>query len=104
MLFNGLFDANLYGFAIINVGLNDKTGSCNSQMGYKTKLLKHGEAGQYCKKHVPIGFSGKFQICTSCVKQKIIISYMNNIMEKWTVSAMCQKPCLLFPINLILLG
>ena len=27
-----------------------------------------------------------------------------NDMENWVVSAMCQKPCLLFPINLILLG
>ena len=32
-------------------------------------------------------------------------NYMNNNnMENWAVSDMCQKPCLLFPINLILLG
>ena len=39
-----------------------ETSGCNSQTGYKTKLLKHGEAGQQCKKHTPIGFSGKYAI------------------------------------------
>ena len=28
----------------------------------------------------------------------------NNNMEKWVLSAMYQKPCLLFPMHLILLG
>ena len=27
-------------------------------------------------------------------------NYNNNNIEKWAISAMCQKPCLLFPINL----
>ena len=30
--------------------------------GYKMKLLKHGEAGQQCKQHMSIGFSGKHTI------------------------------------------
>ena len=59
--------------------------------------------------HKLIGFSGKirYQICDSCAKQENNNNYMNNIMnnmENWAVSAMCQKPCLLLPINLILLG
>ena len=53
-----------------------------------------------------------YQICTSRLKQENNNNYMNNNnnymnnnnMENWAVSAMCQKPCLLFPINLILLG
>ena len=75
MLFNGLFDVHLYGFAIVNVGRNDKTSGCNSQTGYKTKLLKHGEAGQRCKKHIPIGFSRKYTIkfVLSVRNKKIII-------------------------------
>ena len=28
----------------------------------------------------------------------------NNNMEKWAVSVTCQKPCLLIPMHLILLG
>ena len=39
-----------------------KLSGCNLQMGYKTKLLKRGEAGQQCKKHTPIGFSRKYTI------------------------------------------
>ena len=32
------------------------------------------------------------------------LHYMNNSnMENWAVSAMCKMPCLLFPINLIIL-
>ena len=65
-------------------------------MGYKTKLLKRGEAGQQCKKHMPIGFSGKY---TSRVKQENNMNNNmnnnnnnnNNNMEKWAVSAMCQN-------------
>ena len=34
----------------------------NLQTGYKTKLVKRGEAGQQCKKHMPIAFSGKYTI------------------------------------------
>ena len=53
---------HLYGFAIISFGLKDETSGCNSQMGYKTKLLKCEEAGQQRKKHMSIGFSGKYTI------------------------------------------
>ena len=53
---------HLYGFATVNVGQKDETSGCNSQTGYKTKLLKCGEAGQQCKKHTPIAFSGKYTI------------------------------------------
>ena len=53
---------HLYGFAIISLGYKDKTSGCNLQTGYKTKLLKRGEAGQQCKKHTLIGFSGKYTI------------------------------------------
>ena len=100
---------HLYGFSIVNVGYTDKTSGCNSQMGYKTKLLKRGEAGQQCTKHTPIGFRGKYTIkfYAYCVKQENMNNYNynnNNNMENWAVSAMCQKPRLLFPINLILLG
>ena len=81
---------------------------CNLQTGCKTKFLKYGGAGQLCKKHTPIGFSQKYvryQIYASGLKQENNMNNMNNNnMEKWAVSAMCQKPCLLFPINLILLG
>ena len=35
-----------YGLAIVKVGWNNETSDCNSQMGYKTKLLKHGGDGQ----------------------------------------------------------
>ena len=35
---------------------------CDSQTGYKMKLLKHEGAGQKCKKHIPIVFSGKYAI------------------------------------------
>ena len=55
---------HLYGFAIIKVGLNDENCDCNSQTGYKTKLLKHCRADQQlqCKKHMSIGFSEKYAI------------------------------------------
>ena len=42
----GLFGMYFYGFSIIKVGWNDKTSGCNSQTGYKMKLLKHGGTGQ----------------------------------------------------------
>ena len=43
-------------------------------MGYKTKILKRGEAGQQCKKHTPIGFSGKYTIkFAQAVQNKKII-------------------------------
>ena len=58
MLFNGLFCVHLYCFMIVNVGQKDETSGFNSQTGYKTKLLKHREAGQQCKKHTPIAFCG----------------------------------------------
>ena len=45
MLFNGLFGAHLYDFVIVNVGWNDETSGCNSQAGYKMKILRHGRAG-----------------------------------------------------------
>ena len=49
-----------------------------------------------------------YKICASYAKQENNMNNdnmnNNNNMEKWEVSAMCQKPCLLFPINLILLG
>ena len=66
---------HLYGFAIIKVGLNDKTSGCNSQMGYKTKLLKHVRTGQQCKRHTPISFSRKYAIKFALAVQnkKIII-------------------------------
>ena len=64
----------------------------------KTKLLQHGKAGQQCKKHTPIGFSEKYAI------KFALVGLNKNNMEKWVVSAVCQKLCLLFPINLILLG
>ena len=38
----GLFDVHFMALQ----SLNDKTSGCNSQMGYKMKLLKHGGAGQ----------------------------------------------------------
>ena len=47
-----------------------------------------------------------YGICASGLKQENN-NYMNNNndnMEKWAVSVMCQKPCLLFPIDIILLG
>ena len=43
------------------------------------------------------GCFGWDQICASCVKQENMNN--NNNMENWAVSAMCQKPRLLFPIN-----
>ena len=65
----------LYGFTVIDVGSNDETSGYNLQMGYKTKLLKHGEAGQQCKKHAPIGFSGQYTIkfALAVRNKKIII-------------------------------
>ena len=57
-----LFGACFHGFLIIKVGQNDKTNGCNLKTGYKMKFLKHGRAGQLCKKHTPIGFSGKYTI------------------------------------------
>ena len=76
MLINGLFGEYLYGFAIVNGGWNDETCGCNSQTGYKTKLLKHGRAGQWYKNHMPIGFSGKYTIkfALAVWNKKIIIS------------------------------
>ena len=44
-----------------------------------------------------------YQIYASCVKQENMNNNNNN-MDKWVVSTMCQKPCLLFPIHLIILG
>ena len=109
------FGALLHGFMITNVGWNDETSGCNLKMGYKTNLLKHGRADQQCKKHTPISLSRKYAIkfvLAGCNKKIIIImNNMNNInnmnnnnMEKWVFYPMCQKPCLVFPINLILLG
>ena len=68
----------LYGFVIVKVGLNDETSSCNSQTGNKTKLLKHVRAGQQCKRHTPIGFSGKYAIKFALAVQnkKIIIIWI----------------------------
>ena len=40
-----LFGAHFYDFMIVKVGWNDKTSGCKSQIGYETKLLKHGGAG-----------------------------------------------------------
>ena len=41
----------------------------------------------------------RYQICTSKLKQENNnMNNMNNNTEKRVVSAMCQKPCLLFPI------
>ena len=37
----------------------------NLQMGYERKLLKHGVAGQQCKKHMPIGLVGNMLSCLS---------------------------------------
>ena len=45
MLLRALF-GDFYGFAIVKGVWNDETIDCNLQMGYKTKLLKHGGAGQ----------------------------------------------------------
>ena len=51
-----------------------------------------------------------YQICAGCVKQENMNNNMNimnnnnNDMEKWVVNAMYQKPCLLFPMQLILFG
>ena len=43
--------------------------------GYKTKLLKHVRAGQLCKMHMLIGFSGKYAIkfVLATENKKIII-------------------------------
>ena len=49
-------------FLSVNILMSQTAPHSNSQTGYKTKLLKHGEAGQQCKKHTPIGFSGKYTI------------------------------------------
>ena len=90
------------------MGRNDESSGCNSTMGYKTKPLKHVRAGQLCKIQTIIGFRGKYAIKFALAVQNKKIIIMNNMnnnnMENWAVSAMCQKPCLLFPICLILLG
>ena len=90
------------------MGWNVENSGCNSITGYKTKPLKHVRDDQLCKMHTLIGFSGKYTIKFALAVQnkKIIMNSLNNNnnMKNWAVSAMCQKPCLLFPISLILLG
>ena len=46
MLLEGLFSIHFYGFLTIKVVKNDQKNGCNLQTGYKTKLIKHGGAGQ----------------------------------------------------------
>ena len=41
----------------------------------------------------------RYQICASWLKQENNMNNNNN-MEKWALSDMSQKPCLLFPMQL----